>query len=109
MFKPTDRLQACVGTSIVLVSIGVCISLITGSVVDFSVAGAKLSVNRKLERVEKITEALEQSTEQLKQEPSVSKVKLEVIEQDIRRIDRAIEQEEKAIADELDRFIENDI
>lgn len=109
MFQPVKELQFCFGLSCVLLSVGGCWSMISGSVVNLSIAGAKLSVNQKLEKVERITQALEQSTQQLKSEPSVSKLKLKAIEQELKTVDRDIQREEKAIADELDHFIDGDI
>lgn len=106
--KPTNELQLCIGGSMLLVSIGICCALLSGSVVRLNVAGANLSVNQKLEQVEKIKESLQQSTQELRQEPSVSKLKIEAIERELEAVDESIQTEEKAIADELDRFVETD-
>jgi hypothetical protein len=108
MFRPTAQLQLCFGLSSIVLSFGCCWSLISGAWVKVSIAGANISVNQKLEKVEKIATDLTDTATQLKSEPSVSPLKLKAIEQELRQVESEINRAENKVEQELDELIKTD-
>lgn len=90
----TPFFQGCGGISMILLSLAGAYSMATGALVKINVAGTNISVNEKLQRVNKIAQDLEASTEQLKHEPSVSRLKLRAIERELEQVESDIERTE---------------
>lgn len=105
MFNMTERLQTCIGYSLIILSIGGTWSMMTGSIVKFQVAGANFSVNEKLKQVENVAMDLEQTTLQLKDEPGVSRLKLRAIEREIEQVQSEIETTESHIEHDLEKLV----
>lgn len=103
MFQPTEKLQSRIGDSLLVATTAIAISLLTGAVIDFSIAGANLSVNRKLQQVEKVKEKVENTVVELKNEPSVSRLKIQGLEAELEQAEVIVDDTEKAIEDDLDR------
>lgn len=104
MFQPVKELQWCVGASMVFLSLGGAWSMVSGSVVQFRVAGANFSVNQKLEKVEKIKQSLENTTTELKQQPGVSRRQIQRIEQQLQSVEPEIDLTEDEIHQDLDEL-----
>ena len=109
MFTPTDFLQGSVGCSLFILSIGASWSMISGAVFDASIAGAKVSINQKLQEVDRVAQVVRNEAQSLKKEPMASKLTLEAIEKNLEIVDREIEKEEKAIERDLDRFTDSEL
>lgn len=107
MGRLTAELQFCLGISSIILSLGSAWSLGTGGWVKISVAGANISVNQKLEAVEKITADLTDTATQLKAEPGVSSLKIEAIEQELATVNSSINRTGNSVERELDKLIEN--
>lgn len=99
---------SCVGLSILILSAGGCYSMISGALVKINVAGTNISVNEKLQRVDKIAGVLEASTEQLKNEPGVSPLKIQAIEAELESVETDISATEKEIERDLKQLVEGE-
>ena len=83
MFRLDPWLQICADVSMIFFSFGGAWSMVSGSVVQFRVAGANFSVNEKLERVEEAKEILEDVTTELKREPKSNRRRIQKAEQQL--------------------------
>ncbi|MEO1341486.1 MAG: hypothetical protein AAFV28_10185, partial [Cyanobacteria bacterium J06635_13] len=79
-------------------------SMVSGSVVQFRIAGANFSVNRKLERVTEAKEILEDTTTELKRQPGVSRRQIQRIEKQLQSVEPEIEATEDEIHQDLDEL-----
>lgn len=100
--------QQCIGVSIVILSAGGTYSMISGALVKINVAGTNISVNEKLQRVDKIARDLEQSADLLKQEPTVSKLKIRAIEKELEAVETDIEASQQQLQDDLKQLVEGE-
>ena len=105
MFRPTERLQSCLGVSLVILSIGGTWSMMSGSIVKFQIAGANFSVNEKLKVIEKVTEELSETTTELRNQPGVSPLKLKAIEAELEQTQSDIDEAESEIESELEQLV----
>lgn len=101
--------QKCIGVSIVILSLAGSYSMATGAFVKINVAGTNISVNEKLQRVDKIARDLESSTEMLKQEPTVSPLKIKAIEAELKQVESDIERTEADIDRDLKQLTEPEL
>ena len=104
MFRPNHELQICAGLSMVLLSIGGSWSMVSGSVVQFRIAGANFSVNEKLERVEEAKEILEDVTTELKRDPKSNRRRIQKAEQQLQLATPPIDETETKIQQDLDEL-----
>ena len=105
----TEFFQNCGGVSMVILSLAGSWSMVSGAIVKINVAGTNISVNEKLQRVERITQDLEESTQQLKLEPGVSPLKIEAIERELEAVNEEIDSTELQLSDDLDKLVEPEL
>lgn len=108
IFQPSQTLQFLIGLSFSLLSFGGMWSMIRGSNFKVQVAGANLSVNQRLEDVEKIKESLDDTVTQLKAEPTVSSIKIEAYEKELEKAETEILDTEARIEEDLKDLIDDD-
>ena len=92
----------------VILSLAGSWSMVSGAIVKINVAGTNISVNEKLQRVERITQDLEESTQQLKLEPGVSSMKIRAIERELEAVNEEIDSTETELEQDLDELVERD-
>ena len=102
MFRPSYTLQNLLGLAAIIMSFGVSGSLLMGAVVNFNVAGANISINRKLQKAEEVIEKAENTVEQLETEPSVSPLKVKGLKAELREAKSIANRTEKEIEEYLE-------